>query len=393
MKRTTVVSVVGARPNFMKAAPVVRALARRQNVDSLLVHTGQHYDERMSDVFFRDLGLSPPNVSLGVGSGTHAAQTARIMESFDTEVCDALDPDFVIVYGDVNSTVAAALVAKKRHIGLAHVEAGLRSGDRRMPEEINRVVVDAIADLLFVTEESGRRNLLAEGVASDRVRFVGNTMIDSLARIVGEMPQEGVEEPYFVVTLHRPSNVDDPASLRSLLEAIDSARGGMQIEFPVHPRTEKVMRSHGLYDDFAARDGWQLGEPVGYRQFISLVRSSSGVVTDSGGIQEETTWLGVPCLTLRDSTERPSTIELGTNIMVGTDPDEVRYALARTVAGIAVENDGVGMLAGSVVPPLWDGRAADRIAGDVLAFIGGSVRSSDRSSTSIANNSVGPTGR
>lgn len=365
MSRRTIVSVVGARPNFMKAAPVVRALARRADVDSLLVHTGQHYDEKMSGVFFRDLGLSPPDVSLGVGSGSHAAQTARIMEAFDTEVCDELDPDFVVVYGDVNSTVAAALVAKKRHIGLAHVEAGLRSGDRRMPEEINRIVVDSIADLLFVTEESGRRNLLREGVADERIRFVGNTMIDSLARIVGEMPIPDVREPYLVVTLHRPSNVDDPESLAALLGAIDDARAGMQVQFPVHPRTEKVMRSAGLFDDYAAREGWELGGPVGYRSFISLVRSASCVVTDSGGIQEETTWLRVPCLTLRDSTERPSTVELGTNVMVGTDPSEVRYAVARVVANVGVDRHD----AFDAVPPLWDGRAADRVASDVLAWM------------------------
>ena len=369
MNKLSIVSVVGARPNFMKAAPVVRALARRKNVESLLVHTGQHYDERMSDVFFRDLGMNPPDVSLGVGSGSHASQTARVMTAFDTDVCDALNPDFVIVYGDVNSTVAAALVAKKRHIGLAHVEAGLRSGDRNMPEEINRVVVDAIADLLFVTEESGRRNLLSEGVAAHKVRFVGNTMIDSLARIVSELPDEPVKEPYLVVTLHRPSNVDNPTNLEQLLEAIDNGRGDRQIQFPVHPRTEKVLKDSGLYDNFASRDGWHLGNPIGYRQFVSLVRSSSGVVTDSGGIQEETTWLGVPCLTLRDSTERPSTIEVGTNVMVGTDPNEVSYAIARTVSGLAT-NGGAsqGSIAGSV-PQLWDGRAADRIAADVLAFI------------------------
>ena len=355
-----VISVVGARPNFMKAAPVARAFEGREGVRHLLVHTGQHYDENMSDVFFRDLGMSPPDVSLGVGSGSHAVQTARIMTAFE-EICLDLSPDMVVVYGDVNSTVAAALVAKKLHIPVAHVESGLRSGDRRMPEEINRVVVDAICDLRFVTEESGRRNLLAEGVPAESVHFVGNTMIDSLARLVDTLPErEGDEGPYLVLTLHRPSNVDDIDSLRRLIDAIDEGAAGVDIRFPVHPRTEKILRSSGLYDELDARSNWNLGEPVGYREFIDLVRGSAGVVTDSGGIQEETTWLGVPCLTLRETTERPSTIEQGSNHLIGVDPIDVRSAVQDLIrAGSA---DGRR-------PPLWDGQAAGRIVRTILRFL------------------------
>lgn len=356
-----ILSVVGARPNFMKAAPVARAFEGREGVRHLLVHTGQHYDENMSDVFFRDLGMSPPDLSLGVGSGTHAVQTARIMTAFE-EICSDVNPAMVVVYGDVNSTVAAALVAKKLHIPVAHVESGLRSGDRRMPEEVNRVVVDAICDLRFVTEESGRRNLLMEGVPAESIHFVGNTMIDSLACLVATLPQEdAVEDPYLVVTLHRPSNVDEVDSFRPLIDAIDEGSEGLTIRFPVHPRTEKMMRKSGLYDELASRPNWTLGGPVGYREFIALVRGAVGVVTDSGGIQEETTWLGVPCITLRESTERPSTTEHGSNQLIGVDPVDVRDAVREL-------NRERGACGGSR-PPLWDGRAAGRIARTILRFL------------------------
>lgn len=357
----TVISVVGARPNFMKAAPVARAFERRSGVRHLLVHTGQHYDENMSDVFFRDLGMSPPDLSLGVGSGSHAVQTATIMTAFE-EVCNESRPDMVVVYGDVNSTVAAALVAKKLHIPVAHVESGLRSGDRRMPEEVNRVVVDAICDLRFVTEESGRRNLLGEGIPHESIHFVGNTMIDSLARLVGTLEEPQQQKPYLVLTLHRPSNVDSPATFRPLIEAIDQGKGDLEVRFPVHPRTAKVMQQSGLRQELEGREDWHLGEPVGYREFIGLVRSSHGVVTDSGGIQEETTWLGVPCVTLRESTERPSTIELGTNRLVGVDPIDVRDAVAE-IAGAPPAANGSGR------PPLWDGEAAGRIVRSILRYL------------------------
>ena len=359
-----VVSVVGARPNFMKAAPVARAFESREGLEHLLVHTGQHYDENMSDVFFRDLGMSPPDISLGVGSGSHAEQTARIMTSFESEVCRKIEPDMVLVYGDVNSTVAAALVSKKLHIPVAHVESGLRSGDRMMPEEVNRVIVDAICDIRFVTEESGRRNLLREGIDEESISFVGNTMIDSLARLVGS-GESGAEsgDPYLVLTLHRPSNVDDQDDLRRLIEAIEEGAGdAITIRFPVHPRTEKVMEASGLLDELKANSGWDLSGPVGYREFIGLVRGSTGVVTDSGGIQEETTWLGVPCVTLRESTERPSTIELGTNRLVGVTPEDVREAVSDVVAGRHRGDD-------RPPPPLWDGRAAGRVVRRVLRYL------------------------
>lgn len=359
-----IVSVVGARPNFMKAAPVARAFEAREGVEHLLVHTGQHYDDNMSDIFFRDLGMSPPDVSLGVGSGSHAEQTAKIMTSFESEVCQKIEPHMVLVYGDVNSTVAAALVAKKLHIPVAHVESGLRSGDRKMPEEVNRVIVDAICDLRFVTEESGRRNLLREGVSEESIHFVGNTMIDSLARLL-ESQENGTSgsSPALVLTLHRPSNVDNEEDLRRLVAAIEAGAGQeMTIRFPVHPRTEKILASSGLLEELKGKKQWDLSGPVGYREFIGLVQQSAGVITDSGGIQEETTWLGVPCVTLRESTERPSTVELGTNRLVGVTPADVRQAVADVVAGRHRGGD-------RPAPPLWDGRAAGRVARSVLRFL------------------------
>ncbi len=360
-----IISVVGARPNFMKAAPVARAFESREGVEHKLVHTGQHYDDNMSDVFFRDLGMSPPDVSLGVGSGSHAEQTAKIMTSFESEVCRKLDPHMVLVYGDVNSTVAAALVAKKLHIPVAHVESGLRSGDRKMPEEVNRVIVDAICDLRFVTEESGRRNLLREGVAEESIHFVGNTMIDSLARLTDseDLSTEESDQNYLLLTLHRPSNVDNEEDLRRLIAAIEEGAGEeMTIRFPIHPRTEKILASSGLLGELQGKSRWSLSGPVGYREFIGLVRRSLGVITDSGGIQEETTWLGVPCVTLRETTERPSTVELGTNRLVGVAPADVREAVADVVVGRHRGGD-------RPVPPLWDGRAAGRVVRSLLRFL------------------------
>lgn len=357
----TVVSVVGARPNFMKAAPVRSALEGIPSVRHLLVHTGQHYDANMSDVFFQDLGMAPPDLYLGVGSGSHAEQTARIMTAFEKDVCLAERPDMVVVYGDVNSTVAAALVAKKLNIPVAHVESGLRSFDREMPEEINRIVTDAICDLRFVTEESGRTNLLREGVDPTTIHFVGNTMIDSLAALVESLPAPEESEQAFVLTLHRPSNVDNPEGLERLLAAIREGAGETPIRFPVHPRTENILRSSGLYDRLAADPRWILTGPAGYREFIGMVRGSLGVITDSGGIQEETTWLGVPCVTLRETTERPSTTELGTNHLVGVEPELVR----RAIAGIRQRRNG----GSATPPPLWDGAAAGRIVRVLLQFL------------------------
>lgn len=363
----TVVSVVGARPNFMKAAPVRSALEGISSIRHLLVHTGQHYDANMSDVFFRDLGMAPPDLYLGIGSGSHAEQTARIMTSFEKDVCRAENPDLVVVYGDVNSTVAAALVAKKLNIPVAHVESGLRSFDREMPEEINRIVTDSICDLRFVTEESGRANLLREGIDPTTIHFVGNTMIDSLAALVRNLPEPDAESAKgsahgaFVLTLHRPSNVDNVEGLERLLAAIREGAGDTPIRFPVHPRTENVLRSSGLYDRLAADNRWILTGPAGYQEFIGMVRGSLGVITDSGGIQEETTWLGVPCVTLRESTERPSTVELGTNHLVGVEPELVR----RAISGIR-DN---GLRGNGMRPPLWDGSAAGRIVRILLQFL------------------------
>ncbi|MGE3802847.1 MAG: non-hydrolyzing UDP-N-acetylglucosamine 2-epimerase [Candidatus Kapaibacterium sp.] len=359
MKR--VISVVGARPNFMKAAPVASTLSGLPDVEHLLVHTGQHYDANMSDVFFSDLGMAPPDLHLEVGSGSHAEQTAKIMIAFERDVCLALKPDLVVVYGDINSTVAAAIVAKKLHIPVAHVESGLRSHDRKMPEEINRVITDSICDLHFVTEESGRANLLREGIDPTSIHFVGNTMIDSLAALVRELPPPDVEDDYLVLTLHRPSNVDDHESLERLLTAIRSGAGDMKIRFPVHPRTNNILTSSGLAEALSREANWELTEPAGYREFITLVRGARGVITDSGGIQEETTWLGVPCVTLRESTERPSTVELGTNMIVGVIPAQVE----RAIRGV-VSHDRPSTF---TRPPLWDGIAAERIARIIHQFL------------------------
>lgn len=356
----TIISVVGARPNFMKAAPVKHAFDRVDEVRHLLVHTGQHYDPNMSDVFFDDLGMGKPDLFLGVGSGSHAEQTARVMVEFEN-VCLAERPAMVIVYGDVNSTMAAAIVARKLHIPVAHVESGLRSFDRAMPEEINRIVTDSITDLYFVTEESGRQNLLLDGVRPQRIHLVGNTMIDSLARLTERIGRERIPGKYIVLTLHRPSNVDDPASLSRLIEAIEEGAAGWNVRFPVHPRTEGALQSAGLRQRMLANGRWELLPPAGYRQFIQMVMNARAVVTDSGGIQEETTWLGVPCVTLRETTERPSTVELGTNDLVGIAPNAVREGVQRAVAGTGRTQH--------TIPPLWDGYAAERIVRIILQFL------------------------
>ena len=354
-------SVVGARPNFMKVAPLHRALTAHGGFESRIVHTGQHYDERMSDIFFRQLGLPEPDRYLGVGSGSHAEQTARVMIEFE-QVVEEERPDLVIVVGDVNSTLACSIVATKLHVPVAHVEAGLRSGDRRMPEEINRIVTDSVADFLFVTEQSGLENLRKEGVARNRVFFVGNVMIDSLARFEERLDDRILEEsgvagkPYVLVTMHRPSNVDDPEGLERIVRILEQAGEMAHIVFPVHPRTRASLTEHRFDARLEAIGSLKILEPVGYLEFLSLMRSASVVVTDSGGIQEETTYLGVPCLTLRESTERPVTVTLGTNELLPLDADAVAGRIAETLSGKRKEGS---------VPPLWDGRAAERIA-DVL---------------------------
>jgi UDP-N-acetylglucosamine 2-epimerase (non-hydrolysing) len=353
--------VAGARPNFMKVAPIHAALAASGRFDVSLVHTGQHYDARLSDVFFRDLGIPSPDVTLDVGSAPHGAQTARVLERFE-QLLVKEQPDLVIVVGDVNSTLACALAAVKtqypngRRPLVAHVEAGLRSYDRSMPEEVNRVLTDQISDLLFTTEESAAENLAREGIPEDRVFFVGNVMIDTLlaqaarARELAAWTRFGVApREYAVLTLHRPSNVDDPKTLSRLLDAVGAIASEMPVIFPVHPRTASRLASQGV--DPSRRAGFLVTGPLGYLEFVSLMSAAGLVLTDSGGIQEETTILGVPCVTLRDTTERPITVTHGTNIVAGTDERCIREVIARVRAPA-----GPGP-----APPLWDGKAARRI--------------------------------
>ena len=351
--------VVGARPNFVKCAPVVAALREIPGVEQVLVHTGQHYDHNMSDVFFRQLGMPEPDVNLGVGSNTHAKQTAAVIAGLE-EVLLAHRPDVVIVYGDINSTLAAALVAAKLSMRVAHVEAGLRSYDRSMPEEINRIVTDQLSDLLFTPSVDGNENLVAEGVPRDRIHFVGNAMVDTLVRFLPDTESRwlvvsasmGIEKDAFAVaTLHRPSNVDDPDRLTKLMrELAELARAdGLRVVFPMHPRTRERVRGLGLEPD-----GIHIIEPVGYIEFLALQRFARYVITDSGGIQEETTFLGTPCFTLRRNTERPITVTHGTNTLVGEDAEELLQALkhAHKKHNVPISR-----------PLLWDGRSALRIAG------------------------------
>jgi UDP-N-acetylglucosamine 2-epimerase (non-hydrolysing) len=368
MNKTRIVSVVGARPNFMKMAPVLRELAKCQEFESWLVHTGQHYDETMSRVFFHDLNIPDPEFNLEVGSGSHAVQTAEIMKRFE-EVCWSVKPDVVVVAGDVNSTLSCALTAAKLKIPVAHIEAGLRSFDRTMPEEINRIVTDCLADLLFTTEESGNRNLRCEGIAEEKIHFVGNTMIDCLVDCYGlveKAPAQGSlgainGAPYFLATVHRPSNVDNPAQLVRVLEILESASRLAPVLFVSHPRTyrrlEQVQRADKLVELNGNAASIQRGSiyllsPLPYVEFLRLMSKSRALLTDSGGIQEETTFLNIPCLTLRDNTERPVTVELGTNQVVGLDQERIISSLCRIM-----ENTWLT----AKTPPLWDGRAAERI--------------------------------
>lgn len=356
-RSTKILSVVGARPNFMKVAPLHRALERNGRFQSKIVHTGQHYDEQMSDIFFRQLELPRPDVYLGVGSGSHAQQTARIMTAFE-EVVQEEQPDLVIVVGDVNSTLACALVATKMQVEVAHVEAGLRSGDRRMPEEVNRLVTDRIADYHFVTEKSGVDHLRREGVADDKIFFVGNLMIDSLVQFREKAAETsivedlGVEEGrYALMTMHRPANVDHEKGVYKLLRIIGEVAADRPVVFPMHPRTRNRFKEFGLEEALTSIDGLRLLEPLGYLEFLRLMEGAAVVVTDSGGIQEETTFLGVPCLTLREHTERPVTVEQGTNELLSLDPAQVVQRV-RTVAEIEPSSER---------PPYWDGETAERI--------------------------------
>ena len=345
-----VLHVVGARPNFMKAAPVMRALDERQQVRQSLVHTGQHYDANMSDIFFTQLDIPAPDVNLEVGSGSHARQTAEIMSRLEPVLLERR-PDIVLVYGDVNSTVAAALVCSKLLIRVGHVEAGLRSFDSSMPEEINRIVTDRLANLLFTPSEDGDENLQREGVAPEKIYRVGNVMIDSLIRLLPcaiRCPENGLPERYALVTLHRPSNVDDRATLNSILDSLLKVSERLDVIFPVHPRTRQRIAEFGA-------DGARIHllDPLPYIEFLALQRRATVVITDSGGIQEETTYLGVPCLTLRSNTERPVTVTAGTNTLIGPDNGKLHSELAKILEGKAKSG---------TIPPLWDGHAGERIA-------------------------------
>ncbi|MGY8805295.1 MAG: non-hydrolyzing UDP-N-acetylglucosamine 2-epimerase [bacterium] len=354
-KRVRVLCVAGARPNFMKIAPLLREFNSRDTFESFLVHTGQHYDARMSENFFRDLGIPAPDINLGVGSGTHAEQTAHVLMKLEAVLLSER-PDLVLVVGDVNSTLAATIAAVKLDIPVAHVEAGLRSGDRTMPEELNRLMTDVVASWLFTTEADGEANLLREGIDPARIHFVGNVMIDTLlanlerAKKLDTLERLGLTEGKFcLLTLHRPSNVDDPARLAELFGALEEIHDRVPIVFPVHPRT-----ATNISEALGGRDlKFQIIEPQDYLDFLRLMADAKIVLTDSGGVQEETTALGTPCFTLRDSTERPITVTHGTNTMVGAD----REVILREVMAALDGKPKVGN-----VPDLWDGKASERIA-------------------------------
>jgi UDP-N-acetylglucosamine 2-epimerase (non-hydrolysing) len=352
-----ILHVVGARPNFMKMAPVYHAAARR-GIAQTIVHTGQHYDLNMSQVFFQELDLPHPDINLGVGSGSHAVQTATVMLRLEPVIMEQR-PHWVLVYGDVNSTLAAAVVCAKLLQPVAHVEAGLRAFDRTMPEEVNRLLTDQVADYLFIHSQEARLNLEREGIPSERIHFVGNTMIDTL---VNHLPHiqpyrvAGLTGQYVLVTLHRPSNVDNAATLAAIIGALEEITKWVDVVFPVHPRTRSQMIAMGYQ---ASNSKLHLIEPVGYWEFLALQRDARAVVTDSGGVQEETTYLGVPCLTLRANTERPVTVSVGSNKLIGTD-------CTRLVAEVAAILDGNAKR--GVIPPLWDGRASERIVDVLLSY-------------------------
>ena len=358
--------IAGARPNFMKVAPIMRAIRAYPDLECRLIHTGQHYDREMSDVFFEELGIPAPSVHLDVGSGSHAVQTARIMTAYEP-VCIAEKPAMVVVVGDVNSTVACSLVAKKLNVPVAHVEAGLRSRDMTMPEEVNRMVTDSISDLYFVTEEDGEKNLLAEGKNPAAIHFVGHVMIDNLFFQLAQlslMPQSRFEHGalkatlgrYGAVTLHRPSNVDDRHALTNIVGALAEISQSVPLIFPVHPRTRARIAEFNI----PLPDSIHLLAPLPYMEFLNLWKDAAFVLTDSGGLQEETTALGVPCLTARENTERPITISKGTNILVGTDRNAIVNAAMAALNGPAKAHQ---------TPPLWDGKSAERIAKIVHDFV------------------------
>jgi len=351
-----IINVVGARPNFMKMAPIIEVMNRHPDkIDHLLVHTGQHYDTKMSKAFFDDLGMTKPDIDLGVGSGSHAEQTGRIMVAFE-KVCIEQKPDLVIVVGDVNSTMACTITAKKLGVKVAHVEAGLRSRDMSMPEEINRLCTDILCDLLFTTDHLADKNLLREGVSKDKIHFVGNVMIDTLfkhkavAEKLDLLHKLGLRPgEYATLTMHRPSNVDNPEILKAIMGAIESIAREIVVVFPVHPRTRNKLVDIGFNEENA---NIMFLEPLGYMEFLHLNIYARMVLTDSGGLQEETTVLGIPCITMRPNTERPITCEVGTNTIVGNDPQ----AIIRAARNVLADGSQPGE-----VPEKWDGKAAERI--------------------------------
>ncbi len=352
-----IVCVAGARPNFMKIAPLMHEMERHDSFEPILVHTGQHYDAAMSELFFKQLGIPDPAINLEVGSGTREQQIEKIMERFDDYLV-ADKPDAVLVVGDVNSTIACVRVARKYEIPTVHVEAGLRSFDQTMPEEINRVETDQLSDYLFVTEQSGMDNLINEGVPGE-ASLVGNVMIDTLITQMKTLNSDSVlaaeslkSGEYVVATFHRPSNVDGEDSLANVLHIIEYAADRGKVFLPLHPRTRNSLENFGWLSRISEHPNIVLSEPKGYVEFISLVSKARGIVTDSGGVQEETTYLGVPCITMRDNTERPVTVDMGTNVLAGTDPDAVCEALDVLFAGNHKQGE---------VPPYWDGHAARRI--------------------------------
>ncbi len=353
MSNAHVLHVVGARPNFMKAAPVLRALAGCGCARQTLVHTGQHYDFNLSETFFKELDMPAPNFNLQVGSGSHAEQTADIMRRFEPVVLDCR-PDVVLTYGDVNSTLAAALVCAKLQVPVAHVEAGLRSFDRSMPEEINRLLTDQIAELLFTPSQDGNDNLAREGIPQSKIHLVGNVMIDTLARMLpcarARAPKH-LPKRFVLVTLHRPRNVDDVEWLGHVLRVLARISEAMPVIFPLHPRTRARLSAADLNGD--GHGGLRFSEPLPYLEFLALQTRAALVITDSGGIQEETTFLGIPCITVRENTERPITVTMGTNTLVGRDPMRLCAEVERVLAGAHKRGQ---------VPPYWDGHAAERIA-------------------------------
>jgi UDP-N-acetylglucosamine 2-epimerase (non-hydrolysing) len=353
-----IISVVGARPNFMKVAPIHKAFQKYdEKIKHLICHTGQHYDEKMSKVFFEELEMPHPDFYLGVGSGSHAEQTANVMIKFE-KILLKEKPDLIIVVGDVNSTVACSLVASKLNIKVAHVEAGLRSFDRTMPEEINRLLTDAISDYLFVSEKSGLINLKNEGISDDKVHFVGNVMIDSLIQYLPKAEKSSILKTYKLVpskyllfTLHRPSNVDSNQFLTDLMKLFENLSAERQIIFPVHPRTKKNLEEAGYAEN--NHRNLILTEPIGYIDFLALTKNAELIITDSGGIQEESTYLGVQCITVRNNTERPVTVEVGTNQLIGTDLVKVKEAAKKIL---------LGNVKRGTLPELWDGKTSERIA-------------------------------